>query len=164
MLQAMVTTASYADDIYGRDPTTVALETEVAKLTGFDEALFTLSGTMGNQICLRTHLLQPPHSIVCDERTHVYYLEAGGPAFFSQAMTTTVTPKNGKYITLEEIKPKILHEDVHFAPTRIISLENTINGVVLPYAEAKRISDYIRSEYKGDIKLHLDGIFPKSRP
>ena len=157
MLQAMVTEATYDDDIYGRDPTTVLLESEVAKLTGFEEALFTLSGTMGNQICLRTHLMQPPHSIVCDERTHVYALEAGGPAFFSQAMCVLVSPKNGKYLTLEDIKPKIVGEDVHFAPTRIVSLENTINGVVLPYEEAKRISEYVRSEFQGEIKLHLDG-------
>lgn len=160
MLQSMVSTATFADDIYGRDPTTVLLETTIAKMSGFEDALFTLSGTQGNQICLRTHLTQPPHTILCDERTHVYALEAGGLALLSQAMTTLISPKNGKYITLEEIKPRILHEDVHFAPTRVISLENTINGVVFPYAEAKRISDYIRSEYKGAIKLHLDGTIP----
>ena len=158
MLQAMVKTATYADDIYGRDPCTVMLEAEVAKLTGMEDALFTLSGTMGNQICLRTHLMQPPHSILCDERTHVYALEAGGPALLSQAMTVLCRPSNGRYLTLEDVKDKIIGEDVHFAPTKIVSLENTINGVVLPYAEAKRISDYVRSEYKGEIKMHLDGI------
>ena len=164
MLQSMVSAATFADDIYGRDPTTVLLETQVAKMSGFEDALFTLSGTQGYQICLRTHLTQPPHSILCDERTHVYALEAGGLALLSQAMTTLINPKNGKYITLEEIKPKILHEDVHFAPTRVVSLENTINGVVFPYEEAKRISDWIRSEYKGAIKMHLDGITPAEFP
>jgi len=143
MLQSMVTAATFADDIYGRDPTTVLLESKVAKLSGFDEALFTLSGTMGNQICLRTHLVQPPHSILCDERTHVYALEAGWIALLSQAMTTLVSPKNGKYITLEEVKAKIIPEDVHFAPTFVVSL---INGVVFPYSEEKRISEYIRKE------------------
>ena len=159
----MVTTATFADDIYDRDPTTVLLETTVAKLSGFEDALFTLSGTMGNQICLRTHLVQPPHSILCDKRTHVYTLEAGAIALFSQGMTTLVSPKNGKYITLEEVKAKIVPEDVHFAPTRVVSLENTINGVVFPYSEARRISDYIRNEYKGAIKLHLDGTYQSDR-
>lgn len=158
MLESMVSAATFADDIYGRDPTTVKLEARVAEMSGFEDALFTLSGTMGNQICLRTHLTQPPHSILCDQRTHVYALEAGALALLSQAMTTLVYPKNGKYITLEEIKGKILHDgNVHLAPTRVVSLENTIEGVVFPYAEAKRISDYIRSEYKGEIKMHLDG-------
>src|SRR5271170_6227354 len=76
---------------------------------------------------------------------------------FSQAMTTTIQPKNGKYITLEEVKANIVGEDDHYAPTRLVSLENTIHGVVLPYSEARRISEYIRSEYNGQIKLHLDG-------
>lgn len=157
MLQSMFTTATFTDDIYSRDPTTVSLESQVAKLAGHEDAMFVPSGTMGNQLCLRTHLTQPPHSVLCDERSHIYTNEAGGLAMFSQAMTTTIKPKNGKYITLEEVKGKIIGEDVHYAPTKIVSLENTLHGVVLPYTEARRISDYIRSEYKGEIKLHLDG-------
>lgn len=159
MLQSMFTTATFTDDIYSRDPTTVHLESEVARLSGHEEALFVPSGTMGNQLCLRTHLTQPPHSVLCDERAHVYTNEAGGLAMFSQAMTTTIRAKNGTYITLEEVKANIVMEDVHYAPTRVVSLENTLYGVVLPYSEAKRISEYIRSEYKGKIKLHLDGTF-----
>src|SRR5947207_7861785 len=81
---------------------------------------------------------------------------------FSQAMTTTIRAKNGKYITLEQVKANIVTEDVHYAPTRVVSLENTLHGVILPYSEAKRISEYIRSEYKGEIKLHLDGISSQS--
>jgi threonine aldolase len=130
----------------------------MAALTGHEEGMFVASGTMGNQLCLRTHLTQPPHSVLCDERAHIYTNEAGGLAMFSQAMTTTIRPKNGKYITLEEVKAAIVTEDVHYAPTRVVSLENTLHGIVLPYVEAKRISEYIRTEYKGEIKLHLDGI------
>jgi len=157
MLQTMFTTATFTDDIYSRDPTTVHLEAEVANLTGHEAGMFVTSGTMGNQICLRTHLTQPPHSVLCDERAHVYTNEAGGLAMFSQALVTPVRPKNGKYITLEEVKTAIVEEDVHHAPTRVVSLENTLHGVVLPYSEAKKISDYIRSEFQGKIKLHLDG-------
>ena len=158
MLQSMFATATFTDDIYSRDPTTVKLETEVARLAGHEEAMFVPSGTMGNQISLRTHLTQPPHSVLCDERAHVYTNEAGGLAMFSQAQTTTVRPKNGRYITLEEVKEHIVGEDIHFAPTRVVSLENTIHGVVLPYTEAKRISEYVREEFRGQIKLHLDGM------
>jgi len=158
MLQSMFTTATFTDDIYSRDPTTVELESKVATLAGHESAMFVPSGTMGNQLCLRTHLTQPPHTILCDYRAHIYSNEAGALAMISQAMTTTIHPKNGKYITLEEVKANIIEEDDHYAPTRLVSLENTIHGVVLPYSEAKRISEYIRSEYKGKIKLHLDGI------
>lgn len=158
MLQSMFTTATFADDIYSRDPMTVRLEGYMAKLTGHEEGMFVPSGTMGNQLCLRTHLTQPPHSVLCDYRAHMYTNEAGALAMLSQSMTTAVQPKNGKYITLEEVKANIITEDVHYAPTRVVSLENTLHGVVLPYSEAKRISEYIRQEYKGEIKLHLDGI------
>ena len=154
----MFTTATFTDDIYSRDPTTVRLEMEMASLTGHEAGLFVTSGTMGNQLCLRTHLSQPPHSVLCDERAHIFTNEAGGLAMFSQAMTNTIRPKNGKYITLEEVKAAIVTDDIHHAPTRVVSLENTLHGLVLPYVEAKRISDYIRSEFNGEIKLHLDGI------
>jgi threonine aldolase len=73
MLQSMVSAATFADDIYGRDPTTILLETRVANMSGFEDAV-TLSGT---QIRLRTHLTQPPRSILCDERTDVYAPEVG---------------------------------------------------------------------------------------
>jgi threonine aldolase len=96
--------------------------------------------------------------VLCDERAHIFTNEAGGLAMFSQAMTNTIRPKNGKYITLEEVKAAIVTDDIHHAPTRVVSLENTLHGLVLPYVEAKRISDYIRSEFNGEIKLHLDGI------
>ena len=160
MLQSMFATATFTDDLYSRDPTTVELEAKVAELAGHQEGMFVPSGTMGNQLCLRTHLTQPPYSVLCDESAHLYTNEAGGLAMFSQAMTTTIQPRNGKYITLEEVKANIIDEDDHYAPTRLVSLENTIHGVILPFSEAKRISDYIRSEYKGQIKLHLDGTIP----
>jgi len=154
----MFTTATFTDDIYSRDPTTVQLETEMAALTGHESALFVVSGTMGNQLSLRTHLSQPPHSVLCDESSHIFVHEAGGLAMFSQAQMNTIKPKNGRHITLEEVKAGIVpDDDDHYAPTMVVSMENTLNGMVMPYVEAKRISEFIREEYKGKIKLHLDG-------
>jgi threonine aldolase len=62
--------ASLGDDVYS-DPSTIALEAHIAKLTGKEAALFVSSGTMGNQLAIRSHLQQPPHSIVCDVRAHI---------------------------------------------------------------------------------------------
>lgn len=59
------------DDVFREDPTTNALESFMADLTGFPAALLVLSGTMGNQLSLRTHLAQPPHSILADSRSHI---------------------------------------------------------------------------------------------
>ena len=62
--------ASVGDDVY-HEPSTIALEAHMAKLTGKEAALFVPSGTMSNQLALRTHLKQPPYSVVCDQRAHI---------------------------------------------------------------------------------------------
>ena len=63
--------ASLGDDVYHEEPSTNALEKHIAKLTGKEAGLFVSSGAMGNQIALRTHLMQPPYSILCDVRSHI---------------------------------------------------------------------------------------------
>lgn len=143
------------DDVYNESQTTQELEQHIADMCGKEAGLFCSSGTQGNQICLRTHLHQPPYSILCDSRGHIITYEAGGIAMFSQAMSTPVTAKNGKYLTVEEVKKNlILGEDVHHADTKIISLENTLNGVVFPIEEIAKISALAR---ESDIRIHLDG-------
>lgn len=81
--------------------------------------------------------------------------EAGGLASLSGAMVQPVAPSNGEWLTLEDIKRKVVQsDDVHHCPTTAISLENTISGLVHPLAEVQRISSWAR---KNNIKLHLDG-------
>ncbi|CAG8436412.1 3831_t:CDS:2 [Diversispora eburnea] len=138
-----------------RDHSTKELEAYVAYLTGYKSALMTVSGTMANQLAIRSHLLQPPHSIICDCRSHVYTSEAGGIAYHSQAQVIPLQPNNNIHITFDEISSNIISsDDVHYAPTRVISLENTLNGLILPLSEIKNISDTVR---KKGIKMHLDG-------
>ncbi len=67
--------ASRHDDVYGEDESTNALEIRLAKLAGKEAAMFGLSGTMTNQLCIRTHMKQPPHSIIVDHRAHVHKME-----------------------------------------------------------------------------------------
>jgi len=62
--------ATLGDDVYS-EPTTNFLEAHIAKLTGKEAAVFMPSGTMSNQIALRTHLVQPPYSVLCDYRSHI---------------------------------------------------------------------------------------------
>ncbi|KAK9368482.1 pyridoxal phosphate-dependent transferase [Lipomyces kononenkoae] len=154
MLQAMLT-ATHGDDVYKEDKTTNDLQARVAEMCGKPAALFVVSGTMGNQICLRAHLQQPPHSILCDYRAHVYTHEAGGLATLSQAMVTPVHPRNKLYLTVEDVEDYlILGNDIHTAPTRVISLENTLAGLVMPIEEIAKISALAR---RHGIKMHLDG-------
>lgn len=154
MLHAMAT-ATFGDDVYGEDRTTNDFQAEIARLTGMEDALFMLSGTMGNQIGVRVHLTQPPHSVLCDYRAHVYAEEGSGLAVLSQAMVTPVHPANGIYLTLDDVRKwVVLGDDIHTAPTRVISLEVTIGGVLTPLEEIRKIAEFARAN---GIKVHCDG-------
>ena len=87
--------ASLGDDVY-HEPNTAALEAHIARLFGKEAALFVASGTLSNQLAVRTHLKQPPYSVVCDHRAHIYQSEAGGLAFHVGAQVIPVVPSNGK--------------------------------------------------------------------
>jgi threonine aldolase len=146
--------SSLGDDVYN-EPCTIALEEHIAKLTGKEAALFVSSGTMGNQLAIRTHLQQPPNSIICDTRAHINMYEAGGAAIHSGALQNALTPKNGHHLTLKDIEPHVVFgTDVHSAPTRIICLENTLNGTIMPQNDIIEIADFA---VKNGILMHLDG-------
>ena len=111
---------------------------------------------MSNQLALRTHLVQPPYTVLCDTRSHIHRYEAGGIAFHSGASTELVTPSNGHHLRWEEdVLPNLsLDDDIHFAPTRIVSLENTLNGTIFPQDEIVKISNEVRQR---GLIMHLDG-------
>ncbi|KAG6371662.1 pyridoxal phosphate-dependent transferase [Boletus reticuloceps] len=146
--------ASVGDAVF-REPCTSAFEEHMAQLTGKEAALFVSSGTLGNQLAIRTHLLQPPFSILTDVRSHINSYEAGGAAMHSGAYPIPVTPSNGHHLTLEDIKAKaVLGSDIHFAPTHLICLENTLNGMIFPQNDIIKIAKFAR---ENDILMHLDG-------
>ncbi|KAI4088807.1 MAG: hypothetical protein L6R37_008151 [Teloschistes peruensis] len=145
------------DDVFAEDPTTQSLESHIASLTGHPAALLVLSGTMGNQLAIRTHLTQPPHSVLADSRSHIYQWEAGGIASLSGAFPIQVVPANGHHITLEDVKKHaVLDDNVHHCPTTLISLENTLNGTILPLSTCQSISTWARAQ-SPPLKIHLDG-------
>jgi threonine aldolase len=148
--------STFGDSVYNEDKTTLMLEKKMCELTGKPAALFCVSGTLSNQIGLRANLFQPPYSILCDYRAHVFIHEAGGLATLSQAMVHPVHPSNGVYLTLEDIAENITPDDgdIHAAPTKLISLENTLHGTIMPIEEIARISAFAK---ENNIKLHLDG-------
>ncbi|KAL2018576.1 hypothetical protein VTK56DRAFT_618 [Thermocarpiscus australiensis] len=152
---AAIQSCSLLDDVFNEDPTTADLESHCAALTGKEAGLFVLSGTMGNQLALRSLLTQPPHGVLCDYRSHIVKYEAGGVSSLTGAMVKTVVPKNGIYLTLEDVKANAyLDDDVHTCPTRVISLENTLNGMIMPLEEVRRIAAFAREH---GIKMHCDG-------
>ncbi|KAF2433398.1 aromatic amino acid beta-eliminating lyase/threonine aldolase [Tothia fuscella] len=154
MLNA-ITSCSLLDDVFVEDPTTNDLEHFISELTGKEAALLVLSGTMGNQVSLRTHLGGPPNAILCDARAHVLQYEAGGASSLSGALIRGVKPANGAFLTHEEVvKNTVITDDVHDCPTTVISLENTLNGNIMPLEEVKKISAFAR---ENGVIMHLDG-------
>ncbi|CAE7034252.1 hypothetical protein P3342_007280 [Pyrenophora teres f. teres] len=154
MLRA-ITRTTLNDDVYGEDSTTTEFEQEIANLCRHEAAAFVMSGTMANQLALRTLLWQPPHAILADADAHIVHWEAGGIAHLSGAMLQAVQPSNGLYLTLEDIqKHAILSDDVHKCPTRVVSIENTSNGTIVPLEEMQRLKAWAE---KAGIQVHIDG-------
>lgn len=156
MVAALAST-SLGDAVYNEDAATSQLEAKVAKLAGKEAGLYCVSGTLLNQIGLRTNLLQPPHAVLCDHRSHVYVHEAGGLPTLSQALVHPIAPKNGIHLTLEDdILPNFVPDDyeIHSCPTKVISLENTLHGMLFPLDEIKKISAFCKAN---NVRLHLDG-------
>ncbi|OCH96587.1 hypothetical protein OBBRIDRAFT_829999 [Obba rivulosa] len=146
--------ASLGDDVY-HEPCTKALEAHMAKLTGKEAAMFVPSGTMSNQLALRTHLKQPPYAVLCDHRAHINRYEAGGTAFHSGAHLNCVIPANGHHLTVDDVRENVvLGSDIHSAPTEVIALENTLNGTIIPQEDVVAISKFA---HQNGIKTHLDG-------
>lgn len=154
MLAAMMQ-AEVGDDVFGEDPTVNALETTAAQFFGMEAALFCPSGTMTNQIGIKCHT-QPGQEVICDKTSHVYIYEGGGIAFNSGCQVKALDGILGK-ITAEQVQDAINPDDIHKAPTSLVSLENTVNrggGGTYEFAEFQRIKEVCLNN---NIKLHLDG-------
>ncbi|KZF18811.1 l-allo-threonine aldolase [Xylona heveae TC161] len=156
MLEAIIQT-SLGDDVMQEDPTTNSFQEYVADLLGHEASLLVMSGTMGNQVALRSALKTPPYSIVADHRGHIINLEAGGPATLCGALVKMVIPANGHHLTLGDVKRNAtITFDVYDCPTQVISLENTLSGTVMPLSEVRAISHWARAQ-DPPIHMHLDG-------
>ncbi|KAL4885219.1 pyridoxal phosphate-dependent transferase [Aspergillus karnatakaensis] len=154
MLEAICQT-TLLDDVFEEDPVTNELQKYVAERTGHEDALMVMSGTMGNQVAIRTHLVEPPYSVICDHRSHIICYEAGGVSAWTGATVIPIVPKNGIHLTLEDVQKKVVISDnVHTCPTKLISLENTLDGMIMPLEEARRITEWA---HQNSIKVHLDG-------
>lgn len=90
----------------------------MADILGQEAALFGVSGTMTNQLGLRTLLTQPPHSVLCDARAHIHVYECGGLSYHSQASVVPVMPKNGAYLTADDVEANIVKDELCGALTK----------------------------------------------
>jgi len=154
MRQAMAT-AEVGDDVFGDDPTVIALERYVAALFEREAALYVPSGTMANQICLNVQS-QPGWELLCDRECHVVNYEAAAPVLHSQLMVNLITTERGM-ITADMVRRAIRPKNIHHPETKMVALENTHNhhgGTILPQDEIIKVGEVCR---EFGLVFHLDG-------
>ena len=152
MRQAMAH-AEVGDDVYGDDPTVNALQELAAKLTGKEAALFMPTGTQANLVALLTHCQRGDEYIV-GQKAHNYMYEAGGAAVLGSIQPQPLEMDADGSIPLDKVAAAIKPDDIHFARTRLLSLENTHSGKVLPLDYLQKAFEFTRE--KG-LALHIDG-------
>jgi threonine aldolase len=154
-MRRAISEAEVGDDVFGEDPSVNALQKEAAELLGKESAIFVCSGTMANQLAIRA---QTHHGdeIIAEKNCHTFNFEAGGVAALSGVLVHTLEGKRG-ILKADQIREAIRPSDHHFAPTRLICLENTHNrggGSVYPLEEIVKIRQLAEEE---GLCMHLDG-------
>jgi threonine aldolase len=154
MREAMMS-AEVGDDVFGEDPTVNRLQENVAALLGKEAGLFMVSGSMSNQVAVKTHT-QPGDEVILDREAHICVYECGTPAAFSGVMLTTIPGKNG-FFTAEEADLAVRPLNVHHPRTRLVSIENTHNragGTICPLGLIEGV--HAVADRHG-LAMHLDG-------
>ena len=154
-MRAAMAAAEVGDDVYGEDPTVNLLERRAAAIFGREAALFLPTGTMGNQVAIRT-LTQPGQEVIAESRAHILDYEMATTAVFSGCLIRAV-PAEGGILTWKHIEPVISPYGGFRAATGLIEIENTANlagGRVTPLAVMEEIWGGARAH---KLPTHLDG-------
>ena len=152
MLAAM-TAAPLGDDVWGDDPTVIALQAAVAERTGKEAGLFFPTGTQSNLAALMAHCERGDEYIV-GQLAHTYKYEGGGAAVLGSIQPQPIENAPDGTLPLDKIAAAIKPIDNHFARSRLLALENTIGGRVLPEGYVEQALALARSR---GLATHLDG-------
>jgi threonine aldolase len=147
--------AEVGDDHYGEDPTVNRLEEAVARLLGFEAALFVPSGTMGNEIAIRL-LTEPGQEVLADERSHVVQYELSGMAALSGVVPHVVVTEDGR-LTPDHVRRALKPPALNRAQIGLVVLENTHNlagGVV---SSVRETAETIATCREAGLNVHIDG-------
>jgi len=152
MREAMMA-APVGDDVFGDDPTVNALQERIAAMLGKEAALFMPSGTQSNLCGLLAHCGRGDEYIV-GQNAHTYRYEGGGGAVLGSIQPQPLTNQPDGTLLLSDIESAIKPDDPHFARTRLLCLENTWSGQVLPAPYLEAATALAR---RHGLATHLDG-------
>jgi threonine aldolase len=152
-MRAAMAEAEVGDDVFGDDPTVNRLEQRMAAMLGKQAALFVSSGTLSNLLALMSHCGRGDE-FIAGQDAHCYKYEAGGAAVLGSIQPQPIAHRSDGTMDLGEIEGAIKAGDSHFATTRVIALENTFGGKVLPVGYMDQVAVIAQRHGLG---LHLDG-------
>ena len=152
-MRAAIAAAAVGDDVFGDDPTVNRLQQRIAAQLGFEAALFMPSGTASNLCALLAHCGRGDEYLV-GQLAHTYRYEGGGGAVLGGIQPQPITQQPDGTLDLAELEAAIKPDDVHFARTRLLALENTWNGQALPLAY---LDDAVTLARRRGLATHLDG-------
>ena len=145
--------AELGDDVYGEDPTVNRLERVLAERLGFEAGLFVPTGTMSNLLALMAHCERGDEYLV-GQQAHTYKYEGGGAAVLGSIQPQPIEVEVDGSLDLVRVEAAIKPDDFHFARTRLLALENTMQGKVLPLSYLAAARELTR---RRGLALHLDG-------
>jgi threonine aldolase len=152
-MRAAMAAAEVGDDVFGDDPTVNALQARIASMLGKEAALFMPTGTQSNLAALMSHCQRGDEYLV-GQMAHTYRWEGGGAAVLGSIQPQPLTQGPDGTISLADIEAAIKPDDAHFAVSRVLALENTWGGKVLPATYVEQATALARR--KG-LATHLDG-------
>jgi threonine aldolase len=155
-MRAAMAAAEVGDDVYGEDPTVLALQERVAGLLGHDAALFTPTGSMANMLGVRL-LPRPGEEVLCDSVAHIVRAELGAHAAFGGVTTRTWTADRGRLDVAQVTELAAPAGNPFLVSTGVVVVENTHNfggGTVQPLDQLRALRDWADG---CGVRLHLDG-------
>lgn len=152
-MRAAMLAAPLGDDVYGEDPSVNALQDKLADLLGFEAALFMPTGTQSNLCAILGHCARGDEYLV-GQMAHCYRWEGGGAAVFGSVQPQPLPNQPDGTLALDDIAAAIKPDDTHYAVTRLLALENTWGGHLLPFEYVQQATALAQAR---GLARHLDG-------
>ena len=152
-MRAAMAAAPLGDDVFGDDPSVNALQEKIAGLLGFEAALFVPTGTQSNLCAVLAHCQRGDEYIV-GQMAHCYRWEGGGAAVFGSVQPQPIAHQSDGSVALQDIEAAVMPDDPHYARSRLLALENTLGGKLIPMGYVEQATALAR---RLGLATHLDG-------